>query len=82
MSKIHESKEKYYLTFYGINDENAPDIVFAITNPGTTNYTSVPTITITPATATLGTGMKATCTIAAGKITSVILLNKGYGYQG
>jgi len=37
MSKIHESKEKYYLTFYGINDENAPDIVFAITNQGTTN---------------------------------------------
>ena len=82
MSKIHESKEKYYLTFYGINDENAPDIVFVITNAGTTNYTSVPTITITPATATLGTGMKATCTIAAGKITSVILLNKGYGYAG
>ena len=26
--------------------------------------------------------MKATCTIAAGKITSVILLNKGYGYAG
>ena len=81
MSKIHESKEKYYLTFYGINDENAPDIVFAITNQGT-GYTSAPTITITPATASLGTGMKATCTVAAGKITSVILLNRGTGYTG
>jgi hypothetical protein len=82
MSKIHESKEKYYLTFYGINDENAPDIVFTITNPGTTNYTSVPTVTITPGTANLGTGIKATCTIVAGKVTSIILLNKGYGYAG
>ena len=82
MSKIHETKEEYYLTFYGIHDENAPDIVFVITNQGTTNYTSVPTITITPATAGLGTGMKATCVLTAGKITSVILLNKGYGYAG
>ena len=82
MSKIYETKEEYYLTFYGIHDENAPDIVFVITNQGTTNYTSVPTITITPATAGLGTGMKATCVLTAGKITSVILLNKGYGYAG
>ncbi len=82
MSKIHESKEKYYLTFYGINDENAPDIVFTITNQGTTNYTSVPTVKITPGTASLGTGIKATCTIVAGKVTSIILLNKGYGYAG
>ena len=32
MSKIYETKEEYYLTFYGIHDENTPDIVFAITN--------------------------------------------------
>jgi hypothetical protein len=82
MSKIHETKEKYYLTFYGIHDDNAPDIVFTITNQGTTNYTSVPTITITPATAGLGTGMTATCVLTAGKVTSIILLNKGYGYAG
>ena len=82
MSKIHETKEKYYLTFYGIHDENAPDIVFTITNQGTTNYTSVPTITITPATAGLGTGMKATCTLTSGKVTSIILLNRGFGYAG
>jgi hypothetical protein len=82
MSRYSKTKEEYYLTFYGIHDENAPDIVFVITNQGTTNYTSVPTITITPATAGLGTGMKATCVITAGKITSVILLNKGYGYAG
>jgi hypothetical protein len=82
MSRYSKTKQKYYLTFYGINDENAPDVLFTITNPGTTNYTSVPTITITPAITGLGTGMKATCTIAAGKITSVILLNKGHGYSG
>jgi hypothetical protein len=82
MSRYSHSKEKYYLTFYGINDENSPDVVFAISNPGTTNYTSVPTITITPATTNTGTGMRATCTLTAGKITSVILLNKGYGYAG
>ena len=82
MSRYSKTKEEYYLTFYGIHDENAPDIVFVITNQGTTNYTSVPTITITPATAGLGTGMKATCVLTAGKITSVILLNKGYGYAG
>ncbi len=52
-----------------------------ITNQGT-GYTLVPTITIAPATASLGTGMKATCTKAAGKITSVILLNNGTGCAG
>ena len=82
MSRYSKTKEEYYLTFYGIHDENTPDIVFAITNQGTTNYTSVPTITITPATASLGTGMKATCALTAGKITRVILLNKGYEYAG
>ncbi len=82
MSRYSKTKEKYYLTFYGINDENAPDVVFTITNPGTTNYTSVPTITITSASANIGVGMRATCTLTAGKITSVILLSKGQGYAG
>ncbi len=48
MSRYSHTKEKYLLTFFGINDENSPDVVFAITNQGSTNYTSVPTITITP----------------------------------
>ncbi len=77
-----KQKKKYLLSFYGIHDENVTDIVFIITNPGTTNYTSVPTITITPAAASLGTAMKATCTLNAGKIVSFELLNKGYGYAG
>jgi hypothetical protein len=58
------------------------NVVFAITNQGTTNYTPVPTITITPTPATLGAGMRATCTLTAGKVTSITLLNKGYGYAG
>ena len=82
MSRYSKTKEEYFLTFYGHHDSNDPDIVFAITNGGTTNYTSIPTITITPATANLGVGMKVTCTLAAGKINNVILLDKGYGYAG
>jgi hypothetical protein len=82
MSKYSKTKENYLLTFYGIHDENAPDVIFAITNQGTTNYTSVPTITITPTPATAGVGMTATCTLTAGKVTSIKLLNKGYGYGG
>ena len=80
MSRYSKTKEKYLLTFYGMHDDNAPDVVFNITNQGTTNYTSVPTITITPTPATLGTGMRATCTLTAGKVTGITLLNKGYGY--
>jgi hypothetical protein len=82
MSRYSHTKEKYLLTFFGINDENGPDVVFNITNQGTTNYTSVPTITITPTPATLGVGMRATCTLTAGKVTSITLLNKGIGYAG
>ena len=82
MSRYSKTKENYLLTFYGIHDENAPDVLFAITNQGTTNYTSVPTITITPTPSTLGVGMRATCTLTAGKVTSITLLNKGYGYAG
>jgi hypothetical protein len=82
MSRYSKTKEKYLLTFYGIHDENAPDVLFSITNQGTTNYTSVPTITITPTPATVGVGMSATCTLTAGKVTSIKLLNKGYGYAG
>jgi hypothetical protein len=43
MSRYSKTKEKYLLTFYGIHDENAPDVLFSITNQGTANYTSVPT---------------------------------------
>jgi len=66
MSRYSKTKEKYLLTFYGIHDENAPDVLFAITNQGTTNYTSVPIITITPTPATAGVGMKVTCILTAG----------------
>ena len=79
MSRYSKTKEKYLLTFYGIHDEYAPDVLFAITNQGTTNYTSVPTITITPTPSTAGVGMRATCTLTAGKVTSITLLSKGYG---
>ena len=82
MSRYSHTKEKYLLTFYGMHDDNAPDVVFAIANSGTTNYTSPPTITITPTPATLGVGMRATCTLTAGKVTSITLLNKGIGYAG
>ena len=82
MSRYSHTKEKYLLTFYGMHDDNAPDVVFNITNQGTTNYTSVPTITITPTPATSGTGMRATCTLTTGKVTGITLLNKGYGYAG
>jgi hypothetical protein len=82
MSRYSHTKEKYLLTFYGMHDDNSPDVVFAITNQGTTNYTSPPTITITPTPATLGTGMRATCTLTAGKVTGITLLSKGYGYAG
>jgi hypothetical protein len=51
---MKQKKNIFY--HFGIHDENVPDIVFVITNQGTTNYVSVPTITITPATAGLGTG--------------------------
>ena len=81
MSRYSKTKEKYLLTFYGIHDENAPDVLFAITNQGTANYTSVPTITITPTPANAGVGLRATCILTAGKVTSITLLSKGYGYS-
>jgi hypothetical protein len=82
MSRYSKTKEKYLLTFYGIHDENSPDVVFAITNQGTTNYTSPPTITITPTPSTVGVGMRAIANLTAGKVTSIALVNKGYGYAG
>jgi len=82
MSRYSKTKEEYYLTFYGHHDSNEPDILFTITNPGTTNYTSIPTIAITTGVTNLGIGMRVTCTLAAGKINSVILLDKGVGYAG
>ncbi len=68
MSRYSKTKEKYLLTFYGIHDENAPDVLFAITNQGTTNYKLVPTITITPTPSTAGVGMRATCTLTPEKL--------------
>ena len=82
MSRYSKTKQEHYLTFYGHHDANEPDILFTITNPGTTNYTSIPTIAITTGVSNLGTGMRVTCTLAAGKINSVILLDKGVGYAG
>ena len=82
MSRYSKTKEEYYLTFYGHHDSNEPDILFTITNPGTTNYTSIPTIAITTGVTNLGTGMRVTCTLASEKINSVILLDKGVGYAG
>ncbi len=80
-SRYSKTKEKYLLTFYGKHDENAPDVLFAITNQGTTKYTSVPNITITPTPSTAGVGMRSTCTLTAGQVTSITLLSKGYGYS-
>ena len=82
MSRYSKTKEEYFLTFYGHHDANEPDLLFTITNPGTTNYTSIPTIAITTGVTNLGTGMRVTCTLAAGKVNSVILLDKGVGYAG
>jgi hypothetical protein len=48
MSRYSKTKEEYYLTFYGHHDSNEPDILFTITNSGTTNYTSIPTIALVP----------------------------------
>ena len=82
MSRYSKTKQEYYFTFYGHHDANEPDILFTITNSGTTNYTSIPTIAITTGVTGLGTGMRVTCTLAAGKIDSVILLDRGVGYAG
>ena len=82
MSRYSKTKEKYLLTFYGIHDELSPDVVFAITNQGTTNYTSPPTVTITPTPSTVGVGMRAIANLTAGKVTSITLVSKGYGYAG
>ncbi len=82
MSKYSKSKQSYSLTLHDIHDTKyylLRDVLFVITDQGTTNYTSVPTKTI-PATA--GVGMAATCTLTAGKVRSVTLLNKAYGYAG
>ena len=57
MSRYSLTKEEYYFTFYCHRDSNEPDILFTITNPGTTNYTSIPTIAISTGVFNLGTGM-------------------------
>ena len=76
MSRYSKTKEEYYLTFYGHHDSNEPDILFVIPNPGTTNYTSIPTIAITTGVSNLGTGMRVTCTLAAGKLIVLFYLIK------
>ena len=78
MKQYSKVKRQYHLTFRGCDDVNTPDFLFTITNQGA-NYTSPPTLTI--ASNTNGYGATATCTVAAGKITSVKLTNKGFGYS-
>ena len=78
MKQYSKVKNQYNLTFRGLDDAYSPDFIFAITNQGA-GYTSPPTLTITGT--TRGIGATATCTITAGKITSVKLTNKGYGFN-
>ena len=78
MKQYSKVKRQYHLTFRGCDDVYRPDILFTITNQGT-SYTSAPTLAI--ASNTNGYGATATCTIAGGKITSVKLTNKGFGYS-
>ena len=78
MKQYSKVKRQYHLTFRGCDDVYSPDILFTITNQGT-GYTTAPTLAI--ASNTNGYGATATCTIAGGKITSVKLTNKGFGYS-
>ena len=78
MKQYSKVKRQYHLTFRGCDDVNTPDFLFTITNQGT-GYTVPPTLTITAN--NNGYGATATCTVAAGKITSVKLTNKGFGYS-
>jgi hypothetical protein len=78
MKQYSKVKRQYHLTFRGCDDVNTPDFLFTIDNQGA-NYTSAPTLTI--ASNANGYGATATCTVAAGKITSVKLTNKGFGYS-
>ena len=78
MKQYSKVKRQYHLTFRGCDDVNTPDFLFTITNQGT-GYISPPTLTLTSN--NNGYGATATCTVAAGKITSVKLTNKGFGYS-
>ena len=78
MKQYSKVKRQYHLTFRGCDDVNTPDFLFTITNQGT-GYISPPTLTITSN--ANGYGATATCTVAGGKITSVKLTNKGFGYS-
>jgi len=78
MKQYSKVQNQYNITFEGFDDVFSPDILFTITNQGA-GYTSPPTLIITGTTRELGA--TATCTIAAGKITSVKLTNKGYGFS-
>jgi hypothetical protein len=66
------------LTFRGCDDVNTPDFLFTISNQGT-GYTSPPILTITAN--NNGYGATAVAIINGGKITSVKLTNKGFGYS-
>ena len=78
MKQYSKVKRQYHLTFRGCDDVNTPDFLFTITNQGT-GYISPPTLTI--ASNANGYGATAICTVAGGKITSVKLTNKGFGYS-
>ena len=78
MKQYSKVKNQYNLTFKGFDDVYSPDILFTITNQGA-GYTTAPTLTI--AGTTRGIGATGICTISAGKITSVKLTNKGYGFS-
>ena len=78
MKQYSKVKRQYHLTFRGCDDVNTPDFLFTITNQGT-GYISPPALTITSN--ANGYGATATCTVAGGKITSVKLTNKGFGYS-
>ena len=78
MKQYSKVKRQYHLTLRGCDDVNTPDFLFTITNQGT-GYISPPTLTI--AANNNGYGATATCTVAGGKITSVKLTNKGFGYS-
>ena len=78
MKQYSKVKNQYNLTFKGFDDVYSPDILFTITNQGAGD-TTAPTLTI--AGTTRGIDATGICTISAGKITSVKLTNKGYGFS-
>ena len=78
MKQYSKVKNQYNLSFKGFDDVYSPDILFTITNQGA-GYTTAPVLTI--AGTTRGIGATGICTISAGKVTSVKITNKGYGFS-